>query len=190
MFDTQIMAYVSCDVKLIFIMRDPVARSWSSVMNSERKKRLTFSPSNSEAALRYSLNEPRFGKTNYLHTIEMLEIVFSRKNIFYGFSDDMKFRPLWFAEQLCDFLEVSPNELSNYVPKEPVGVVSSVRGVPTEYVEKITPHLLSLMIELADKFEGHPRKWLEKYAAFGSSKGFAQSSDLPEALSTGKNRHE
>lgn len=81
-------------VKVIFLMRDPLERVWSSVRMT-RRDHLSRNPgslplkSENEAVLsRYNSRQVEF-RTRYENTIENIESVFSPEDIYYGFYETM-----------------------------------------------------------------------------------------------------
>jgi hypothetical protein len=93
------------DIKVIFLMRDPFERCWSAVRMYKRKQRLKGNDSDILKKL-YKTSDFIF-HTNYKKTIETLESVFEKKNIFYGIYEEM------FKEeninQLSSFLDTDSN---------------------------------------------------------------------------------
>ena len=85
------------EVKLIFIMRDPLDRSWSAVNNALRKGQFdgAFTVDKAVARARSSGTDAR---STYTETIQTLEAVFPPSQLHYCFFDDLRDRP----ETACD----------------------------------------------------------------------------------------
>ena len=96
---------VGFDLKIIFLMRDPFERCWSAMNMLKRKQGLK---ENDSDLLKKLYKTSGFTlRTNYKKTIETLESVFEKKNIFYGIYEEM------FKEeninQLSSFLDLNSN---------------------------------------------------------------------------------
>lgn len=97
-------------VKVVFLMRDPVERCYSSVRMSLRDRTSWVSPDHPEeldALVKRFARQPWcLVRTRYEETVEALEAVFDQKDLFYGFYET------FFCEEevrrLTDFLGIAP----------------------------------------------------------------------------------
>lgn len=95
--------------KVVFLMRDPFERCWSSSRFTQRIDGVDNRKNQSESELLATLYQSsRFKlRTNYNETIEAIESVFHEEQVYFGFFETM------FTEReiirLSNFLSISPN---------------------------------------------------------------------------------
>lgn len=93
------------DIKIIYILRNPVKRAWLQVVNLRRWDTLQNKPSYEEWVkmidARYSLF-----KGHYTRTVTTYEKYFSQDRILYLFYDDICLNPGNLLQKVCDFLEI------------------------------------------------------------------------------------
>ena len=97
-------------VKVIFLMRDPIERIWSSVRMNRRNRlkkepQFVFQKSEEQTILSVYQSKACERRTRYEKTISNIESVFDSQNIFYGF-----YEKLFTTESIRDiedFLEIS-----------------------------------------------------------------------------------
>ena len=148
------MRTINPEVKIIFIMRDPVLRSWSSIIKSREKHGLNELPS-AEAALDHSRREGVMQKSSYVETIKKVDRVFRPHQVFYGFFEDMVGDPGGFVERFSTFLEVDGRDARRLLPPPPIGAAAS--SEPAGGVERSLATLfLPEVEELCVRFEGAP----------------------------------
>jgi hypothetical protein len=93
------------ELKIVFLMRDPLERCWSAVRMERRK--LGLEETESELLKeRYSTPDYVF-RTDYRRTVEALESGFDGRQIYYGFYEDMFERER--VIELSSFLGVEPD---------------------------------------------------------------------------------
>lgn len=115
------------DIKIIFIMRNPVKRAWSNVLMTKRsdvKKGIEIAD---EQWLKMLKVKSRKVRGNYISTIDNYEKYFS--NIQYLFYDQVRLDPMGFLKQVCEFLgieyksdyfENNVSQIYNKNPKVPI----------------------------------------------------------------------
>lgn len=87
------------EVKIIFIMRNPIDRTWSGM----RKTEVSTLPHEELA----SLLENPFARSDYVRTISTWRSVFPKEQLYIGFFDDITESPERLLLQLFSFLGVS-----------------------------------------------------------------------------------
>jgi hypothetical protein len=149
-------------VKILFIMRDPVMRSWSSVLKS-RKKHGVNDPLSAETAIAHASRTGVVEKSSYVHTIEKLDRVFPREQVHYAFFDDIASSPKSFLARILCFLGVDPLIAPPMLPAGPVG--SSAAGVrpPIEFERQLATQYLDDVSRLCRRFDGPPHLWRARY---------------------------
>jgi hypothetical protein len=95
---------LSPDVRLLFIMRNPVTRAWSQVLHQCRARGLDATRQSIEA-IREMLAEPRFREIgDYAATLEHLSAVFRADQTLLMFYEDMHQDRLAALERVCRFI--------------------------------------------------------------------------------------
>jgi hypothetical protein len=152
------------EVKLIYIMRDPVMRSWSAVMKLQRKRGLTGIPTDDEA-IDYARTEGVWTRSSYLDSIERFERVFRREQIFYGFFERLSEDPTAFVTDVLQFLGVEPGDVTPLLPRAPVNVAAAGRKPPPAFSHALAASCLPWVEKLCERFEGPPQIWRAQYQA-------------------------
>jgi hypothetical protein len=150
------------EVRLIYIMRDPVMRSWSAVV----KRRQTHGVpriANDEDAIEYAKTEAVKKRSSYLESIERFERVFAREQIFYGFYEQLADNPQGLVTNLLTFLGVDPGDVKRLLPRAPINVAAAGRKPPPAFVRALAETYLPLVEELCRQFEGPPHRWRAQY---------------------------
>lgn len=153
---------INPDMKILFIMRDPVMRSWSSVLKS-RKKHGANDALTAEVAIAHANRTGVVEKSSYIHTIEKLERTFPREQIHYGFFDEIASNPATFLERILFFLGIDPQSAAPTIPAGPVGSAAVGRQPPIEFEQHLAAQYLDEVRKLCRRFEGPPQLWLARY---------------------------
>ena len=148
-------------IRLIFVMRDPVERCWSTATNAYRKGR--FSELNLEQSLAWAKSKKVTARSSYLRTIERVSAVFPRHQLFCGFFDDLRDHPEQFVAELLKFLEVRPDDVGKIVLPEAVNTTGGSRQMPMEFAREMAKHYLPVVRKLSRHFDGAPRQWCARY---------------------------
>jgi hypothetical protein len=160
----QRMSTLSPNAKLIYIMRDPVMRSWSAVMKRQRDLGRNGSPS-TEEAIAYARALNVRSRSSYLENMERLESVFPREQIFYGFFERMREDPAGFATDILAFLGVEPGDVVRLLPRTPVNVAAAGLEPPPAFCRALAVDYLPWVEKLCLRFDGPPQLWRAKYRA-------------------------
>lgn len=152
------------EVKLIFIMRDPIERSWSNIVQYVRKRGDYNRPS-LEVALQRLQSADLRKRSNYLTTIERLECVFSRQQIYYGFFENLMQRPQAFVTDVLRFLDVAPGEVARILPDRPVNAAAGPQRPMPEFERALAAQHLPWVRKLCERFDGPPHGWRTRYEA-------------------------
>jgi len=88
------------DLKIIFLMRDPIDRAWSSLRMSQRAGAFKNVRSHIE-------RQSFLGMSDYMSTIERYRRFVPPENLLLLYFDDVKARPREVLERVCGFLGIS-----------------------------------------------------------------------------------
>jgi hypothetical protein len=148
------------DIKLIFIMRDPLDRSWSAVNNALRKGRVrTPSP---PGLLRWARKPNPMARSNYAATVKRLDAIFPASQLHYCFYDDLAAEPAKFIADILAFLGVGPIP-PQAISARAVNVVARGKPIPVDFAMGLARDLLPSVAELCRRFDGPPLLWRSRY---------------------------
>ncbi len=152
------------DVKLVFIMRDPLDRAWSAVNNALKKGQFDdgFSVDKAVARARSGNSSAR---SSYSATIARLESIFLAEQIHYCFFDDLKERPEQLVTEIFAFLGVEAGDVPRMLPSKAVNSAAGSKPVPPKFQIEMAKAYLPMVSELCRKFDGPPQKWRARYEA-------------------------
>jgi hypothetical protein len=155
---------LNSNVKLIYIMRDPVLRSWSAVMKLQRKLGHKGAPTEQDA-IRYARSDGISKRSNYFDCIERLERVFPRDQIYYGFFEQLAEAPAELVGDILEFVGAEPGDVKSLLPRGPVNVAAAGRKPPPEFARALAEDFLPWVRKLCQRFDGPPHRWREGYEA-------------------------
>lgn len=151
------------DLKLIFVMRDPVARSWSALRNAIRKGKTSGEAEVQELIAR--AREPGVAlRSNYTQTIEIVERFFKPENLHCCFFEQLSADPLALSESLFSFLEVDPLLVNLELPP-PVNVAAGGDEPPLDFQKALAQDYLPMVEHLSERFGSIPQAWVNRYRA-------------------------
>ena len=158
--DVQHVRELLPDLKIIYLLRNPVDRAWSDLRFDWTMGK--FKKMNQPEALRAAAE--RLGSAprgQYLRTIHTWKTFFSDKNIFIGFYDDILARPEEFSKEIFKFLSV------DYAAKLPdkllTARINAARDIqmPDYIARLLSESYLPQVKILCEMFPGgYPEKWL------------------------------
>jgi hypothetical protein len=165
---------INPQIKLIFVMRDPIGRAWSAINNGFRKSDLA-GPLTLTYALERSQRPGFVARSAYTETMRRLEAIFSPTQIHYGFFDALKDRPERFVADVLAFLGVSVDGAGRLLPKGAVNSAARSSPAPREFQWRIAEQYLPMVEELCRRFDGPPQTWRARYERLLQSKARARS---------------
>jgi hypothetical protein len=136
-------------------------RAWSAVTRAFNQNPL-LAPLTVEKALARARGANFAARSGYIDTIARLERVFCDEQLHFCFYDELRDQPEIMVASLLTFLGVSSNPAKNILlPK----VTSSSGSTPMHPVFQceMTRAYLPMVRNLCHRFDGPPRKWLERY---------------------------
>jgi Sulfotransferase family len=156
---------INPDLRVIYMLRDPIERSWSSAI-SELARRRGRSPERitDEQLLRHFQRRAHVLRTDYLHTLETWESVFGRDQMFVGFLDEVRQDPAGLLLRLYRFLGVSDSP--EHIPADLTRKVNSSREYSAAIPERVRIHLAEIYLPqlhgLSERFGEPATGWLRR----------------------------
>ncbi|MCP4268493.1 MAG: glycosyltransferase [Candidatus Brocadiaceae bacterium] len=112
--DVKLISELFPELKIIFTIRNPIDRLWSSAkMDIKRmiNKDIDFNKIPTQSLFKLMLNPIYLGKTDYLQTINNWYTYFPKEQFHIIIFDDIKYHPEKVASDLSKFLNISPGPL-------------------------------------------------------------------------------
>lgn len=156
---------VNPDLRIIYLLRDPVERSWSSAISGLARRRGRSSEEITEKQLlRHFERRAHVLRTDYVRTYETWENAFGRDQIFVGFLDQIQDDPRDLLLRLYRFLGVSDSE--KHIPAGLTRKVNSSREYAKAIPDDVRIHLAELYLpqlqELSARFGEPATDWLRR----------------------------
>lgn len=153
------------DAKIIFILRNPVERSWSQAkMNlGLLKGRKIQDVPGYEIAAYLSSDRNNEQLSDYRATLQRWTACYSKEQLFLGFYDDLNKDPVAFYRSVLAFLQLE----DTYDPDQLARVVyqGSRVPIPPEYKQLLSLKFRDQLTYLADFFQNYPvnfpLRWLK-----------------------------
>jgi hypothetical protein len=155
------------NIKLIFIMREPVERAWSAVTRRYKLGRIT-APLTEERALQVALSPKLAARADYLTIIERVERIFPREQLHCCFFDDLCERPAAFLSELLTFLDADTSRIASKALPNAINSSGRDYPMPEDFVCRMVLEYQPIVYRLAARFDGPPRNWLAKYREMGA----------------------
>jgi hypothetical protein len=149
------------NIKLIFVMRDPVERAWSAVNNAAKKG--AADASSVEKSIERARESGTAARSAYDDTIRRLEAVFPASQIHYCFFEDLRDRPEALTLDLFSFLGVEPVPPTPVQLPQAVNVAAGSKPIPPEFSRTMARDYLPMVGDLCRRFEGPPHRWRTRY---------------------------
>ncbi|MFO8163421.1 MAG: sulfotransferase [Desulfatiglandales bacterium] len=158
------MAEGNPGLKAVYMLRDPIERAWSSIVNGLAKKhKRSISDVSEEAILAKIKNTGFQARSNYAENIRRWRDVVGEERFFIGFFEDIKNQPHELIERLCDFLGVRG---VNLIPDERLSKPrNSSRKFSAPMPPKVAFHLAKSLYPMIRDVQGllggNANQWLE-----------------------------
>lgn len=150
------------DLKLIFIMRDPVERAWSLVKYHEMRggKRLTGVPA--DALRRRAFAAPIVQQSDYEAILTRWRNVFPPEQLLEIYFDEIREQPDALLRRIQRFLGIPTTGIAQ---DRVIGKVngSFSKPMPPGLRQELVSHYRPMVERLSDEEGGYFSRWLERY---------------------------
>jgi hypothetical protein len=148
-------------LKLVFVMRDPIIRTWSALRNRMRKGFLDPGAS-IETLLTLAREESVSLRSDYLRTINLVEALFGLNQLHCCFFEQLSTQPKDMADSLFSFLGVEP--LGERLQAPPaINVASGGNPPPPDLQRELARDYLPMVDSLAERLGPIPLAWANRY---------------------------
>ncbi len=94
------------DIKIIYILRNPIKRMWSNILMNKRQDISQGKTIEVQEWIELAKRRGNRSRANYKETITIYEQYFDINNILYLFYDEIVLNPLKLLEKVCNFLSI------------------------------------------------------------------------------------
>lgn len=153
------------DLRAVYILRNPVDRAWSSIVNHlARKQRRSIDQVPPEAIARKVAGIAEAARAQYPANIRRWRSVIGQERLFIGYMEEIKQDPAELLQRICSFLGAppAPPETLEHI-LAPVNTTRKHGGaMPQEIRYELSKNLLPVMEETAALLDSpYPAQWLE-----------------------------
>ncbi|MGH7884172.1 MAG: sulfotransferase [Thermodesulfobacteriota bacterium] len=147
------------ELKIIFLMRNPIYRCWSQI-RFYWTKNPTFNINNTEMVKNFINSPQQILRSNYIGTINTWSKYFSKEQFFIGYYDDVNDNPEKLLVDILNFLAADRTYFSQY---NNIKINSSKEYIiPSEIRLYLAEKYHSQLEELAKMLGGHAETWLDE----------------------------
>ena len=157
------VAHCMPQAKIIYLIRNPIHRSWSSLRMFESFNNRTVESLSPNRIIQMMMSGGIFRHSEYLANLGRWERFFDRGQIFVGFMDEVKNDPTKLLRKIHQFLGVDSDE--SFIPE----TISTARNVhkkgtiPEPVLATITEFYFDKIVELHDFFDNeYTASWLRE----------------------------
>lgn len=151
--------HMNPEVRLIFVMRDPVERAWSAVNKNNKR-----TPQHARPTLAQNIERATGGDvveySSYAATVERLDRVFREDQIFYGFYEEVIADPQSFMARVLRHIGIEEPD-TDHVDAQASNTSGAGRRAPEAFREAVAPILVDDLERLCARFGEPPCEWLE-----------------------------
>lgn len=140
------------DLKVIYILRNPIYRTWSAIRR-KRNIKLSFS-----SFLKLVNSKPIEERVDYINNLKNWQKFYPKENIFIGFYDELNHNPDIFLSKIYTFLgvEYNPSIIKSRIYAAPE------QKLPKEYKRYLKDKYSGLIQQLDEKFQNeYTKNWLK-----------------------------
>lgn len=172
------------NVKVIFLMRDPIDRSWSQAKRELHRlygKPLKEIP---PQEVIHWFNEPACAlRSDYVRTLDIWQAHFPKAQFFFGFLEEINANPRDLLLRVFDFLGVERSD--KYVPESAHAIVNS-RGnidIAPVYEYELARIHEPMLARLTQMFDSYPAQWHQRCVKILEQQGRGDPQKNRESLS-------
>lgn len=150
------------NMKIIYLLRDPLDRVWSAAAKSLRDHRLTPGSAEAERFLLERINSDGVRKRSmYLSNLERWQAVFGEDHLLIGFFEEVRTEKAGLIRRICEFLEIEDRS-HPFADRfaAPVNAATNLIGqIPSEIEYELACVYEPELRKLKERFSGPPAEW-------------------------------
>lgn len=160
--EIQQMAQLIPDVKLIFLIRNPIERAWSHYRYNQRIGRNSKEKTPQEI-IQFIDSEGQHSRSNYPLTLKSYQKHFPKGQLFLGFFDAISTEPKKLLEEIIIFLGGDTKKIGQECKIAARNNVSPAKEMPEEVLQHLKEKYYPIIKELSDEYGGYASVWLKEW---------------------------
>jgi hypothetical protein len=172
--DIEQMAMLLPDVKIIYILRDPIERAWSTY----RKVCIRDGEAlpDEESIIEFMKRPGLASRGDYLQNIARYQKFYPSHNILIGFYDAIRDQPRNLVAEVLGFIGADAGLIDEFCQLERIENRSPQLVIPKAVQEYLVSDLASDIEKLAEAFGGYCNRWREKWCGAAKIQGECRAS--------------
>lgn len=146
------------NIKIIYILRNPIYRDWSSFRKQNKKLKLNFTESND--IINFLKKAHIIQRSKYINNLNRYLKYFEKKNILIGFFDSIQDKPSDFLNDIVNFLGGDPKKNENNCNVRLVSNSSPEIQIPEKVYTFLENRYQSDIEFIATNYGSYSKKWL------------------------------
>ncbi|NNF48256.1 MAG: sulfotransferase [Woeseiaceae bacterium] len=153
------------DLKLIFIMREPVDRAWSLVKYHAKRSRTPLADLSGEELRRRAFADVIGRQSDYEAILSRWRAVFAESQLLEVFYDEISEQPDALLRRIQSFLGVQVTGLADSDSRRKING-SFEEPIPHDLRAELVAHYLPMVARLSEAEGGYFTHWLDSYRGF------------------------
>ena len=153
---------INRDLKIIYILRNPIDRSFSHATKALIKGKNTKAKDiSTENLIDFVKSRNCYERSDYLKSIRNFQKYFSPENMFICFFDEIQAQPVELLQRIYQFLGVKEVIFADNLPSRKVNSSSYLKKMPQELAQVLIDMYREDMQHIARELGGYAVNWLE-----------------------------
>lgn len=149
------------DVKILFILRNPIERAWSNLFMQIKKRGETVESIPVETLVKRCTNNYSISRGNYKSALEIWQSYYPETQFFIGFFEEIEERPDDLLRRIFEFLSVVVSEETiKKIDKRKINSYGNDGTIPNEVRLKLAYIYHEDIKYLSLQYGGYADKWL------------------------------
>lgn len=150
------------NIKIIFIMRNPVQRAWSGVQMHFGIKGKSLTSASKEEFIDHFNSQDSQLRSSYLRTLKIWKNYYPEKQFFIGFFEEIERCPEDFLNRICNFLEVDSSfyTSSNFINKK-INEGKNKISIPQNLAKYLCNIYYDEIKDLNKIFKSYTNEWID-----------------------------
>ncbi|NER78113.1 MAG: sulfotransferase [Leptolyngbya sp. SIO1D8] len=149
------------DVKIIFMLRNPIDRAWSYTFSHIKKDKKILESIPVEVLIKRCTSSYSRLRGNYKRTLEIWQSYYPEEQFFIGFFEEIAEDPIDLLHRICDFLSINfLEEYINVVDKRKVYSFGNTGNIPNEVRLELARVYREEIRYLSMKYGSYANQWL------------------------------
>jgi hypothetical protein len=149
------------NIKTIFLMRDPIQRTWSSYRKNFLKQGKMLP--DDKSIIEYLESPAIVQRVNYIEAIERYQKYSQPGRMLISFLDAIEENPLETLQEITTFLGGNLEKIPEYCSIRTVSNASPSLNIPERIEDYLCAKYHPLITELAERFGGYCTRWFNRY---------------------------